>query len=210
MVLYVVYIGFFIIALVKFGPQIQESLSSGIVHGSWIVGGFKYAFYNLATIPAVLFCLSHIESRKEALTAGLLSGPIGIIPAFLFYIAVLGQYPGILPEEIPAIFVLQKAGFPILLVIFQIMLFGTLVETGTGMIHAVNQRIQSALKSRGRELARWQRPVVALGFLLVALGFSTFGLINLIAKGYGTLSWGFMFVYILPILTIGVYRIFKK
>ena len=209
MVLYFIYVVFFIVALVKFGPEIQKNLSSGIILPCWVTGAFKYAFYNLATIPAVLFCLTHIESRKEAVTAGLLSGPIGILPGFLFYIAVLGHYPAVLPEEIPAVYVLQKAGIPALLIFFQIVLFGTLIETGTGMIHSVNERIHSTLWSRGKKLAQWQRPLVALSFLLISLGISTFGLINLIAKGYGMISWGFLIIYIIPVLTYGVYQIIK-
>lgn len=209
MVLYALYAVFFIVAVVKFGPEIQKNLSSGLILPNWIVGGFKYAFYNLACIAAVFFCLNHIQRRKEAIIAGLLSGPIGIIPGFFFLVAVMGHYPAILPTEIPIIYVLQKTGFPALLIAFQIILFGTLIETGTGMIHSVNERIQATLRSKGKALPQWQRPLVATVFLLVALGISTFGLINLIAKGYGTASWGFLLIYIIPVMTYGLYKIIK-
>ncbi|MBN1545649.1 MAG: hypothetical protein JW902_03215 [Syntrophaceae bacterium] len=209
-VLYIVYAIFLVVAVIKFGPAIQENFTGGIHGTGWALGGFKYALYNLGNIAAVFFCLNHIEKRKEAVSAGLIGGVIGIIPAILFYIAVVSQYPGVLPEEIPAVYVLQKAGIPALLIIFQIMLFGTLIETGTGFIHSVNQRIQSGLEAKGKKLAQWQRPVVAVSLLLIALGISTFGLINLIAKGYGAASWGFLAVFILPLVTIGLYKIIKS
>lgn len=209
-VLYLIYAVFFAAALFKFGPAIKQNLTSGILYSGWIVGGLKYAFYNLATVAAVFFCLDHIETRKEAITSGLLAGVIGIIPALLFYISVLGHYPQILPEEIPAVHVLQEMGIPALLIAFQIVLFGTLIETGTGMIHAVNERIRAALKAKGKEMKSWQRPVVAVFFLTAALGFSTFGLIALIEKGYGALSWGFLLVFIIPLFTIGVFKIIRK
>lgn len=209
-VLYMVYGIIFVVAVVKFGPAIQENFQSGIVKSGWALGGFKYALYNLGNIAAVFFCLNHIEKRKEAVSAGLIGGVIGIFPAILFYVAVVGQYPSVLPEEIPAVFILQKAGVAVLLIIFQVMLFGTLIETGTGFIHSVNQRIQSTLESKGKQLPQWQRPVVALTLLLIALGISTFGLVNLIAKGYGAASWGFLIVFIIPLVTIGVYKILKK
>ena len=98
----------------------------------------------------------------------------------------------------------------ILLITFQVILFGTLVETGTAYIHSVNERIQAVLTTKGKELQRWQRPVLAILFLSIAFGISTFGLINLIAKGYGTIAWGFLFVFILPILTLGVYKVRKR
>jgi uncharacterized membrane protein YkvI len=208
-ILYLVYAAFFIVALIKFGPAIQNNLSTGIILPKWALGGFKYALYNLGTVPAVLFCLNHIESRKEALSAGLIGGFIGIIPGFLFFISVTGYYPSVLPEEIPAVFLLQRAGVPVLLVIFQIVLFGTLIETGTGFIHSVNERIRSALRAKGKDLSRWQRPLIALILLLIAFGLSTFGLINLIAKGYGSASWGFLITYIIPLLTVGIYKLIK-
>jgi uncharacterized membrane protein YkvI len=209
-ILYLVYAAFFMVALLKFGPLIQKSFMSGIILPKWALGGFKYALYNLGTVPAVLFCLNHIESRKEAVTAGILGGFIGIIPGALFFIAVVGYYPGVLPEEIPAVFLLQKAGVPVLLIAFQIVLFGTLIETGTGFIHSVNERIRSTLRAKGKELMRWQRPLVAMIMLLSAFGISTFGLVNLIAKGYGSAAWGFLIAYIIPILTLGVYKIAKS
>jgi len=208
-VLYTVYGVFFIVALIKFGPEIQHNMASGIVHPQWILKGFQYMLYNIGTIPAVFFCLNHIEKRKEAVSAGLIGGIIGIVPALLFYIAVVGHYPAVLPEEIPAVYVLQKAGFPALLIAFQVVLFGTLIETGTGLIHSVNERIQSALQAKEKSLRQWQRPFIALVLLLSALGLSTFGLTNLIAKGYGTASWGFLLFYILPLAILGISRIIR-
>jgi uncharacterized membrane protein YkvI len=35
-----------------------------------------------------------------------------------------------------------------------------------------------------------------------------FGIIDLIAKGYGTIAWGFLIVFIIPIMTIGIYKIY--
>lgn len=210
MILYAVYAAFLVVGLIKFGPEIQKNFSEGVIQSGWALGGFKYALYNLGNIAAVLFCLNHIEKRKEAISAGLIGGVIGIIPAVLFYIPVVGLYPGVLSEEIPAVFLLQKAGIAALLIVFQVILFGTLIETGTGFIHAVNQRIQVTLKSKGKKFAQWHRPIVAVVLLLIALGISTFGLINLIAKGYGAASWGFLVVFILPLVTLGIYKIIKN
>jgi len=209
-ILYLVYAAFFVVALMKFGPLIRDSFATGIILPKWALGGFKYALYNLGTVPAVLFCLNHIQTRKEAVTAGILGGFIGIIPGALFFVAVVGHYPGVLPEEIPAVFLLQKAGVPILLIVFQLVLFGTLIETGTGFIHSVNERIRSTLEAKGKELLRWHRPLVAVVMLLAALGISMFGLINLIAKGYGSAAWGFLIAYIIPILTIGIYKLARS
>ncbi len=207
--LYFVYGALLVAVLLKFGPEIQKNFSSATVHSKWALGGFQYALYNLGVIPAVLFCIKHIKTRKEAVTAGLLGGLIGIIPGLLFFIAIVSHYPAILPEEVPADYILQQLGFPALRIFFLVVLFGTLIETGTGFIHAVNERINSALQAKGKALLRWQRPLVASVLLLIGLGMSTFGLIALIKKGYGNISWGFFIVYIIPLMTLGIYKMIK-
>ncbi len=208
-VLYIVYALLLILTLVKFGPAVKETLSNSQIEPGWALSGFKYAFYNLANVAGVLFCLKHLETRKEALTAGFLAGIIGIIPALLLYFAVLGYYPDILTKELPSIYAFQSLGIPLFFIVFQVVLFGTLIETGTALIHAVNERIQSAYQSRGKTFPHLYRPIIATILLMIALGISAFGLINLIAKGYGAASWGFLLVYMLPLATFGVYKIIK-
>ncbi len=208
--LYLTYGAFFVMALVKFGPAIQQNLSSAQIKPGWVLGGFKYALYNMGIIPAVFFCLRHIKTRKQAVSAGLAGGIIGIFPGFLFYMAVLGHYPAILPEAVPALFILKQIGFPLFMIVFQIVLFGTLIETGTGFIHAVNERIKASLASQGKKFHRWMRPVIAAGLILISIAVSSFGLIDLIAKGYGSISWGFFAVFILPLITLGIYLLFKS
>jgi uncharacterized membrane protein YkvI len=48
---------------------------------------------------------------------------------------------------------------------------------------------------------------VAIGLLGLGTVISRFGLIDLIAKGYGTLTIGFIVVYVIPVLTLGVMKI---
>ena len=45
--------------------------------------------------------------------------------------------------------------------------------------------------------------------LVLGVIIAQFGLIGLIAKGYGTITWGFFLFYVLPVVTIGIYKIRK-
>ncbi len=56
-------------------------------------------------------------------------------------------------------------------------------------------------------MPRWLRPAIATALLLAGAGLASFGLIDLIARGYGTLTWLFLAVFVVPILTWGIYRI---
>ena len=157
--------------------------------------------------PVGLPCSS--STMRPPVGAGVLGGLIGIVPGLLFYLSMVGFYPEVLDQEIPAVYILSKLRLPLLLIVFQIVLLGTLIETGTAMIHAVNERLRSALRARGRDFPRRLRPLVALFLLVLGLAASTFGLVQLVARGYGTVSWGFLFVYIIPLLTVGLYKITK-
>lgn len=203
--LYAVYLALVVWALIRFGGEIRAGFAASSLGGPWVQGGVRYAAYNLAVIPAVLFTMRHIETRAEALWAGLLAGLIAIVPAFLFYVAMVGFYPAVLEQTVPANYVLGALGSRSFQLLFQVVLFGTLVETGTGFIHAVNERVSAVFLERGRELPRWARPAIALGFLLGAALLARVGLVGLIARGYGTLTWAFLLVYVIPVLTWGVW-----
>jgi uncharacterized membrane protein YkvI len=207
--LYGVYIVFFVWAFTKFGGDTISALASGERTGNWPIGGVRYAAYNLAVIPAVLFCTRHMQSRKEAVTAGLLAGPIAIVPGFLFYMTMVGQYPEILESTVPANYVLELIGSRWFQIAFQVVLFGTLVETGTGLIHAVNERIAKVYAERDANMPLFLRPVTALALLIVGALLAQFGLIGLIARGYGTLTWIFLGIFVIPVLTWGVWKIWK-
>ncbi|MBW3534084.1 MAG: hypothetical protein KY453_02530 [Gemmatimonadetes bacterium] len=208
-VLYGVYITLFAWSFARFGPAIGEALVGRDAGGAWIAGGVRYAAYNLATIPAVLFVIRHHRRAREALVSGALAGPIAIVPAVLFYLAMVGQYPAVLASPVPANDLLVALDARWFQVLFQVVLFGTLVETGTGMIHAVNERLAGRMAERDRPLPAWIRPAVAVGFLVLGTLLSRFGLIALIARGYGTLTWAFLLVFVIPVLTLGVWKMVR-
>ena len=56
---------------------------------------------------------------------------------------------------------------------------------------------------------RWFFLLVAVILLVGTTAISSFGLTGLIAKGYGTLAWVMFIVYVIPILTLGIYKISK-
>ena len=234
-VLYAVYAVFMVICFVKFGPMIKEAFAAGsgeyakdiVVSGetvafavggqgilSAIVDGFKYSFYNLGIVPAILYTVRECETRKQAVTCGLLAGVIGVVPAFLLLLAMGGALPEAVynathdSTAVSAVF--SKMNMQWLYIIFEIVLFGTLIETGSGFIKAVDDRIEISSAKNSQETPKWVRPVVAIGLTLLGVAVSTFGLTGLIAKGYGTICWGFLIVYVIPVLTIGIYKIAKS
>lgn len=161
-------------------------------------------------IPAILFCVRHIETRRQAVSAGLIAAILGLLPGFFFYLAILGHHPDVVTQEIPAVYVLERTRVPALLVVFVIMLFGTLIQTGAGFVHGVNERIRQTLAARDQPFPDRLRPVIAIALLVISLGLAKFGLVTLIARGYGLISWGIFVTYFVPVVTIGLYRVIRR
>lgn len=208
-VLYSAYLVLFFWCFHRFGGQTVETLTDPAPLGNWALAGVRYAAYNVALIPPLLFSVRHLTSAKETAAAGILAGPIAMIPGLLFYLAMVGQYPAILDRPVPANFLLELLGSRTFQIAFQIVLFGTLVETGTGLVHGMNERIAHVFQERGKELPGLSRPAVAVVLLLAGTLLAGIGLVDLIARGYGTLTWVFLLVYVLPVLTLGLSRLLR-
>jgi uncharacterized membrane protein YkvI len=210
LVLYGVYFVFLVWSLYRFGGDIWAEVAKANIPAGWYMGGIEYAAYNIGILPAVLFCTRHIVARKEAVGAGILAGPIGMLPGLFFFLAMVGQYPEVLGETVPANYILSVLGSKAFQYTFQIVLLGTLIETGTGLIHAFNERIAGVFKEKEAEMPSFLRPAIGVSSLVIGACVAQFGLIDLIAKGYGTITYGFWIVFLIPVLTLGFYKIMHR
>lgn len=208
-VLYAVYALFMVICFTKFSSGISDAFAAAEIGKGWFVNGAQYAFYNLGCVPLFLYALRDCPSRKEAVTSGILSGFIAVIPAAMLML-VLAGVPGTVSAEVPVSVVFAQLDMKWLYIIFEIVLFGTLVETGAGFIKAIDDRIGLAVTHNGEKPApSWLHPSIAVVGVILGIIVAQFGLIPLIAKGYGTMCWIFMLIFAIPMVTVGVYKIAK-
>ncbi|MBV8403375.1 MAG: hypothetical protein JO203_04220, partial [Gammaproteobacteria bacterium] len=112
-------------------------------------------------------------------------------------------------ETLPSDFLLQRLGEPWFHVLFQLMIFAALLESGTGAVHAINERIDRAWRrQRQAPLPARARLLISLGTLILCMLLAQrFGLVALIARGYRALAVIFILVYVLPLLTLGIARL---
>jgi len=206
--LYAVFFSFFISVFSNDWAPIGEAISNAEVLDGWWQSGFKYALYNIAAAPLLLYVARVFETRKEALGSGVVAGGIAMAPAVVFQVAFFAVYPEILEQPIPTYWMMGQLGMSVLVIVYSIMLFGTFIETGAGMLQGINERIDAYLvEKRGQGLGRVTHSVIAVSAIVVSAVLSLWGITNLIGQGYGTMAWGFLAVYVVPLLTIGLYRI---
>lgn len=206
--LYAVYVALFILCLFKFGDPIAHAFANVPPSGKWWLGGMTYAGYNAIGAVAILPVLRHLQSRRDAVTAGAIAGVLGMLPALLFFVCMSAFYPEIATATLPSDYLLQRLDAPVFHVLFQCMIFAALLESGAGIVHGANERIAAVLSGRGVVLTRGNRLAIGSILLVVSVWIATqFGLVALVARGYRLLALMMLAVYVVPIFTVGLWRV---
>ena len=210
--LYAVYALFIVIALVSFGDRVPAGFAANPQTSGWALSGLTYVGYNIVGAVVILPVLRHLVSDRDAVVAGVLSGPLTMLPALLFFIPMVAFYPEVQSATLPSDYLLQRIGIPAFHLLFQAMIFSALLESGTSSVHAINERIDHAWQSRrGEPLSHRARLTIALVVLVGCMVLaSRFGLVALIANGYRALAYLLLATFILPLLTVGVWKILRN
>jgi uncharacterized membrane protein YkvI len=209
--LYGVYAIFVALSLSAFDDRIVAILKTPVPTSGWFVGGLTYASYNVVGAVIILPVLRHLRSNKDALIAGVLAGPLAMIPALFFFVCMIAFYPQIGREALPSDFLLRRLNFPLFHVLFQLMIFLALLESSTGFVHAINERMARAYAARRGLILPTAARIAVTGTLLIGSIFlaSHFGLVTLIARGYRALAYTFLVVFVFPLMTIGLRQLWK-
>jgi hypothetical protein len=81
---------------------------------------------------------------------------------------------------------------------------------GSGFSRDGNEGGAHAFAERQRPMPQALRPAIAVGVMLASVyAAAAVGLVDLIAKGYGALTWLFLAVYVLPLLTWGLWLLWR-
>jgi uncharacterized membrane protein YkvI len=201
-----------VFALGAFGDRISEALETVRIEPDWAPLGLTYAVYNIVGAIVILPMVRHLTSTRDAAIAGLVAGPLAMLPALFFFVAMVAYYPEIASETLPSAFLLDRLGIPLFGLIFQFMVLVALLESSVGAVHAVNERIATAYRKRREAVLPRRIRVGATAILLAICMFvaDRFGLVTLIAQGYRLLAYAFLIVFILPLLTVGLYRLSRR
>jgi uncharacterized membrane protein YkvI len=217
--LYLAYLAFAVLVLngTSVAPEVAVvgAQSASATTGEVVVSAIQYVGYNLAVIPPVLFCLYRQTRRAETVASGLLAGVAMTVPFALTFLCLMRFWPDedIFHAEVPWLPMLETAGggwAPLWIVIFGVVVGWTLLETAVGVIHAVVDRLERNLGDLPRRwrpasgtFQPWQRAALSLGVLILSVLLAQFGIIALVAEGYGALAWAFIGLLALPLLTVG-------
>ena len=209
-VLYLVFALYLAALLFTHTNKVVEGLAAADVKAGWVEAALKYVGYNIGVGIIALFAIRDIRTPVEAIGSGAMAGIIAMAPAFMFTTGFAAGYPAIVKEAVPNYYMLNLLDMPWITALFLVVLVGTFIETGAGMIQGVNERIDGwMMERRGRPAARGIHGGLALVLVVLSGGLSALGVITLVAKGYGTMAWFGIAFYVLPLLTLGSWRLWQ-
>lgn len=210
--IYGVYALFLILALTRFGDAIASAFSAPMAIGSEaLIGGSTYAGYNIIGAVIILPVTRRLLSNRDAVTAGLIAGPLAMIPAFVFFVCMCAYAPEIAGATLPSDVMLAKLDIPLFRILFQLMVFAALLESGTGAVHAINERVEQAWRRQSKgALGAPGRALCSLVLLVFCMVLADrFGLVALIASGYRLLAFALIALYVIPLATQGLVSLLR-
>ncbi len=218
--LYIGYIIFSVLVIGTYGDNIgtvfanndTSYMEGGVTAGAAIWSGVLYCAYNLVVLPSTFFTIERQTRRVESIVSGIVGGVLATVPWFLTYFAIMCFYPNpnILGAEVPWLVMMQDTAGPVVIAIFGIVMGWTLIETSTGIIHAAIERVNTGLKEMKKPpMTSKQQVTLTIVVLIGSMLLSRVGIIDLIATVYNALSYAFLVIYVLPLITVGVYKIHK-
>lgn len=122
LILYATYAVLIVWSIARFGDSIlvnvvtEKQLAPDL---TTLHDGVAYAGYNIAVFTTVLFVARRFNSRADALRAGLLCGPIGMIPGFFLSVAMIAHYPAVVQESLPISYLLDQLQAPGFIIAFR-------------------------------------------------------------------------------------------
>lgn len=201
--LYATYALFVVLVLARFGGEVAGALALDVSPDGWLRGGLTYAGYNLVGAVVILPVTRHLTSRRDAVVAGMLCGPLAALPALLFFLCMLAFYPAIGEASLPSDAMLTRLGLPLFHILFQLMIFAALLESGTGLVHAFNERVAAACTT----FPGWMRLAASSALLVLSIFLAVrIGLVELIASGYSASAYLFLAIYVVPLLAVMLWR----
>ena len=207
-VLYAAFAALLGMVWVRYGEGLGTAFSTTGDSEGWALSALRYVGYNVTAVPVVLFAARALRSKRDTAIAGALGGVLAILPAVALHLCFLALGPSVYDGvALPLFSVLDVLAAPFLTLCLSLVLLGTFLETALGDLQGLSERMDSWREERhGAPFSPWAHGAMALLLLAVAAVLGRLGVVALIGEGYGTLAWGFILVYILPVLIWGLRR----
>lgn len=211
----VIYIPNIIYTLPQITGNISALRSGAILNDKTLFQAFmqsmKYAGFQSVVFGAYIVHAKILKDPQDVKKAALWGFLLNSGMLVLTSLGILAYYDkGILTESIPALFVIRNGvGAAWMVPLVSVLIILGAVSTGVNLIYGISNRIVQFIgrndsdvvfkqKERKRSLA------ASLFYVILTWSIAQFGLIPLVAKGYGTIGNIALILLVIPIVTKGL------
>jgi uncharacterized membrane protein YkvI len=126
-------------------------------------------------------------------------------------LTIFGDYPAVLTETAPTIFVVKQMA-PIFTFAYSLMLLLALITTAVSLVYASAKRwTRYGASAKGRwGDEKFRLRIWTIFWLVMTYVISNVGIVTIVKKGYGFLGYVGIALLILPILVFGPAKIAQK
>ncbi len=171
-----------------------------------IYTGLKYAIGGGGYLPLLLYCATGLRTRGEVLAAGLTAAVVAALPALVFHCAFMAGFPAVVEQRLPAYWMFEQVSSPFMLNVYVLVMFVLVAQTGVGVLQGLIERVDVWYRHRKtRPLGRVGHGAIAGGAVLISMALGSMGIVALILRAYTIMFASFVVVFVVPLLTYGVY-----
>lgn len=190
--------------------------SNGTTEGSVfnaVLWALTYAGFQFGAVGGVASSFKGATTRNESKGAAIAGFVMNAIMLSGICLLIFSGMPEIYTNEnarlLPTVYIVNQLDFPLLSVVYPVLLFLALITTGVGFTFGMVQRLDPyVLKKMENPFAK--KCIISIVFLGVCYGISTLGLMWVVQVAYkylGIFNWIFL---IIPLLILGFKNIKKR
>lgn len=169
--------------------------------------GFLYLGFQMACVGGYIAVADALKTRQDCIKAAVYGFIFNAACLSLATIAILGYYPDILPETLPALYVVKHTpGGSGLQIGISLLIFLAVITTGVSLVYGGVRRIVEWWM-RGKESSEGvlkKNMIASALYIVVCWIIATAGLMPLVAKGYSFIGYISLPCIVLPILVKGI------
>lgn len=190
-------------------PQISKVIADAPApQGLWpaLWSAIKYASFQAAVIGSYIAVADALDSREDAKKAAIWGAIINGGLLLLATLVILGYYPTIVAEKVPILYVISNGvGGRAAELFVSLLIFLGVISTGVNLIYGGTKRIVSIWNRGGDAKSEKGKSIVASAvYVVFTWGIALFGLLPLIAKGYGYIGYIALPVVVIPVILKGL------
>ena len=188
--------------------RVAKAFSDHPYQDGGIYTGLKYAIGGGGYLPLLLYCATGLRTRGEAVAAGLAAAAIAALPALVFHFTFMAGFPAVVDQRLPAYWMFEQISTPFMLNAYVLVMFVLVAQTGVGLLQGLIERIDAwSRRRRERPLGRTGHGAIAGGAVIISTALGSMGIVALILRAYTVMFVSFIVVFVVPLLTYGVYLV---